>query len=464
MNQARPINRLPPEILAKILEFRQSEEDLIMATHVCGLWRDTLTSTPYLWTKIDFEDIVRASAFLERSRAALIDVTVAKTRSFLGPEAVFLGAIPWVARMKSLYIHAEEEQIKTIAKRLCLPTPNLRSLTLKGRSGRFPSMGNTGGGAIYIPHEFLGRRAPLLRSLTFSSISPSVVFNFPLPQLTHIDWVAETAYVAIEELLDLLASSPLVEIIKMHVRVRRTRSHEPLKQVTLRKLRRLDWGDHEGSISLMTCLIAPELFDLGLKVTRNPQHSHITLSTFLPLHGSNFPLLVEPKGLEYVYRPASRTCHFSYEKASVSVREIPTTRAGNPTIGRWLSPNTPISFERTLELTVEGADGCPPLDDIPIHQFENLRKLTLVGETDTLAPMIRPNHGISGRSVPCPLLSEVYIVPKNSNFPLGMLTQALRERREAGHGVKTARISGKYRCLEGEMKELRKFVDELIAT
>ena len=462
MNQARPINRLPPEMLAKVFEFRSTGRDLIAATHVCARWRAILISTPYLWSKIDFEDISRASTFLGRSRAALIDVSVAKTRSFLGPEGAFLGAIPWVTRMKSLSIHAEEEQIKTIARRLCHQTPNLQSLSLKARAGSFQS-GSTSGGAIYIPHEFLGRHAPSLRNLTFESVSPSVVFNFPLPSLTNINWVAGAAFVAIEELLELLASAPLLEVVKIHVRIRRTRTYEPLREVTLNHLRKLDWADNEGSISLITCLTTPELSDLALKVTTNPQ-THTTLSTILPPHGGHIPLLVEPKTLEYVYRNAARTCHFTYEAASLLVREVPKTRVANPTINRWLSPSAPISFERTLELTIEASGGCPPVADIPISQFENLQKLKLAGETDTLAPLIRPNRGISGAllSVPCPSLLEISISPKKVMFPLGTLAEVLKERREAGYGVRTVRILGRYQCSDGEMRELRKLVDELV--
>lgn len=467
MNHVKPVNRLPPEILTKVFEFRKSEGDLIAATHVCARWRATLLSTPFLWTKINFEDIVRATAYIERSRTAPIDVTVSKSRSFLGPEGAFLGALHWVARMKSLHIDAEEEQIKAIAKRLCLKTPNLQSLSLKARTGRFSSTGNTSGGAIYIPHEFLGRHAPSLRSLAFSSVSPSVVFNFPLPELTTIDWVAETAYVGIEELLDLLASTPLLEVVKIHVRLRKTRADTPLREVTLNRLRKLDWGDYEGSISLMTCLTAPELNNLAIRVTGDPQLPQVTFSAVLPPQGDRFPLLVEPKTLLYDYRNGARWCHFGYDKKVLfSVREVLKTRILNPTTTRWLSPSGPISFEQTLELNVDASEGCPSLDDIPIEQFGNLRTLGLLGEADTLVPMIRPNRGISSSlvSVPCPALSEVDITPKHINFPLGELTQVLKERKEAGCGVKTVRISGKFHCLEGEIKELGKFVGEVIAT
>ena len=470
MNESRPINRLPPEIFGKVLEFRKNDRDLVAATQVCARWRIILTSTPSLWTKVDFEDSFRASLYLERSKTALIDVIVGKTRSYIvGPEGAFLGAIPWVARMKSLSIHAEEDQIKTIAARLCHQTPNLQSLTMKAHARQYHSMGGTGagtgGGAIYVPPDFLGRHAPLLRSLTFSSVSPSVVFTFPLPKLTHIDWVAENAHVVIEEILDLFVSSPLLEVIKMHVRVRRTRNYESLRQVTLSNLRKLDWADTDGSISLIPCLTAPKLDDLTVKVTRNPQHQQITLSTILPAHETHLPLLLEPRALEYTYQLGSRLCRFRYEgAASLCIREVSRSRTIDTTVNRWFSPTGPISLRQVLALTVEASGGCPPLEDIPTVQLDNLQSLGLVGETDTLIPMIRPNYGISGRfiSVPCPLLSEIRITPKDTYFPLDELAEVLRERIEAGHGVKTVRILGEYRCLPGQIGELRKIVDELI--
>ena len=470
MNESKPINRLPPEIFAKVLEFRKSERELITATHICARWRTILTSTPSLWTKIDFEDSIRASAYLERSKAALIEVNVGRTRSCLvGPEGAFLGAIPWVARMKTLNIRAEEAQIKAIAARLCHETPNLQHLALRKLPRSYHSsmsMGSeSGGGAIYVPPKFLGRHAPELRSIKFLAISPSVVFTFPLPKLTHIEWIAESAYVVIEELLDLFVSSPLLEVVKMSVKVRRTRSYEPLREVTLANLRTLDWTDHEGLISLIPCLTAPQLHDLAVRVTRSPQPQTVTLSSILPPHGGHFPLLLEPNGLEYTYQSGARSCRFRYDKpAALFVREISHTRITDNPVGRWLSPSAGISFAPMKTLTVEASGGCPPLEDIPIRQFESLRTLVLVGETDSLVLMIRPNRGTSGgfSSVPCPALSEVQISPKGSYFHLDQLAQVLGERKEAGYGMKTVRIFGENRCFPSQLKELRKFVDELI--
>ena len=458
-------------MFSKILEFRASERDLIAATHVCVRWRTILTSTQSLWTKVDFEDTFRASLYLERSKAALIDVMVGKTRScVIGPEGAFLGAIPWVARMKSLYIQAEEDQIKTIATRLCHKTPKLQHLTLKGQVRQYVSamtmntFGNTGGGAIYVPPDFLGRYAPELLSLTFSAISPSVVFSFPLPKLTHIDWVAESAYVVIEELLDLFVSSPLIEVIKMNVKVRRTRAYESLRQVTLRRLRRLDWTDTDGLISLIPCLTAPELSDLAVRVTRSSQPQMVNLSTILPPHSGHFPLLIEPNGLEYVYQYGTHQCRFRYDRpAFFLVRELSKTRTIDNVVGRWLTTTVPISFSQMEMLTIEASGGCPPIDDIPIRNFERLQTLSLVGETESLVPMIRPVRGVSGGYawVPCPELTEITISPKDHSFRLAQLAEVLAERKEAGRGVKKIRIYGESRCLPNQINELRKYVDEL---
>lgn len=469
MNELKPVNRLPPEIFVKVFEAREKEGDLDVATHVCARWRAILTSTPYLWTKVDFEHPARASLYLERSKAALIDVTIGKSRdAIIGPVGAFIGATPWVVRMKSLYIQTDMEQIKKIAERLCQKTPNLQSLTFEGKARRYSysSLGGNGaGGAIYVPREFLGRHAPLLQSLTFRLVSPSVVFTFPLPKLTHIDWVAEAAHVVIEELMDLFVSSPLLEVIRMHVLVRRTQIHRPLKTVTLNKLRTLDWADCDGSLSLVPYLVAPELTRLSVKVTHNPQHQRTTLSSILSPNPDHIPLLLEPTVVEYAYKQGNRSCRFSYHGSELlSVREVTKDRNVDPSATRWFSPDLPFSFSGTQELVVEAAGGCPPLDDIPIKQFGSLRRLELTGETDSLIPMIQLNHGISGNvlSVPCPELSEIRITPKDHYFTLDVLAEVLRQRRGADYGgVKTVRIVGRYKCARSQIEELREFVDNV---
>lgn len=459
VNQTRPVNHLPPEIFIKVLEFRVKDRDLDAAVRVCARWRAILTSTSHLWTKVDFEYPARASLYLARSKEALVDVTVGKTRdTIIGPVGSFIGAIPWVSRMKSLCIQTDIEQIKKIAERLYHPTPHLESLTFEGKPRRYSYSSYGGGvvaGAIYVPREFLGREAPLLRSLTFRLVSPSVVFNFPLPNLTHIDWVAESAHVVIEELLDLFVSSPRIEFIKMHVLIRRTQMHEPLKGATLNHLRKLDWADCDGSLSLVPCLIAPQLSDLTIKVTHNRLHPLPTLSSILSPDGSRIPLLLDPTAVEYIYRDGLRSCRFAYSGTStLTIREALKDSTREP-ISPWFPPDIPISFSGTRELSIEASGGCPPIGDVPIERFESLQRFELGGETESLAPMVP--------MIPSTDLSEIWITPRDHYFPLDDLAKVIKQRENAGlDGVTAVRIMGRHPYMRTSYMELKKVVKVIL--
>ncbi|KAI0785268.1 hypothetical protein C8Q75DRAFT_776626 [Abortiporus biennis] len=97
------INDLPPELLSRIFELgvedREEEEDdeeefdnsdfgdddeeevpfEILVSHVCKRWREVALEVPTLWTTIDFaegEPYERTQVYLERSKSALIDISI----------------------------------------------------------------------------------------------------------------------------------------------------------------------------------------------------------------------------------------------------------------------------------------------------------------------------------------------------------------------------------------------------
>jgi len=124
VNSTVMVNRLPPELLAKVLSFRCDDRNLISATHVCERWRSTLLLTPLLWTEIVFGDPDRTFSYLERSKGVPLHVSIGE--SALGPSA---GDMSWIGRMDTLYIGGDQGQIESIAGQLCLPAPLLQSLT-----------------------------------------------------------------------------------------------------------------------------------------------------------------------------------------------------------------------------------------------------------------------------------------------------------------------------------------------
>ena len=449
--------RLPPEIFVKVLEARVLEEDVLTATLVCRRWNAMAMSARCLWTRIDLGKPRRAELYLNRSGESPIDVTV---NNFAVYTLGSLGETPpWVARMKSLLIdNVDNERIEGILSHFCEATPQLQSLIIDG----IPGISLTGDPIhdFPVPHGFLGRHAPLLQSLKFKSVSPREVFTFPLPRLTHIDWIAEKAPVAINGLLQLFASSPQLEFIKIHALVRR-QEHLRLETVSLNKLRELDWADTEGSISLIPWLIAPKLSRLNIRIIPSRQHQLTTLSSILHLDRDRIPLLLEPKEVEYVYEPSSRSCFFGYREptAYIRVSEVTTGDGGtNPAISGWFSSNLPISFSKTEKLSVETTDG-PQLFGFPIEQFEGLRELHLKGQIDLLAGILNVNRD-RDEPIPCTELSKICASPTLSGSALIGLREVLKERKEAGHVMKT--VQWDHGCTDTEIGGLREFVEEVI--
>ena len=467
MNQTAPINRLPPEVLARALEFREDDKDLIFATHVCQQWRSTLLSAPSLWTGVVFRDSGRADhvlAYLTRSKASPIDVSFKPTRASFetwkfDPEDLFTSRIPWVDRVKSLYIRGDEEHIETIVKRLCLPAPLLQRLEFDGVPNR--SLVGRTAGAVRFPHNFLGGRAPSLQDLSFDSISPTPIIKLPLSNLTSFTWSDRDSGATVKDLITLLKSTPLLEVMNIRFQLLSGPITELTTIVTLNKLRELTWSNTGGTFSLITCIIAPQLNWLSLRLVPMYSSQRNDLANILPPHADHFPLLTEPTAVRYTTRRGTRVCLLT--SATGYIRITTTLMVdNNPTPITWFSRNTPLSFKQTKQLVME-ADH-PPLGEIPIEQFEGLESLELVDCADMYSSLMLPYHHTLGGAlvVPFPALLELQIT-SNINLPLDELAEILKERKQAGCGVGTVRIRGE--CTESVEEltaKMEEFVGELI--
>ena len=467
MNQTAPINRLPPEILTRALEFREDDKVLISSTHVCQRWRSALSSSPSLWTQVMFRDSHRADqvlAYLMRSKALPIDVSFNPIRvSFetwkFDPEDLFTSHVPWVDRMKYLDIRGDEEHIEAVVRRLCLPAPLLQRLKINGIPNR-SLLGRTLG-AVRFPHNFLGGQAPSLRNLSLDSISPTPITKFPLSNLTSFTWIDKDSRATVKDLMTLLTSAPLIEVMNVHLKVQSVSTTERATTVTLNKLRELTWSNSGGTFSLTSCLIAPQLHWLSLRVVPPYDSPHNDLASILPSHAGHFPLLCEPTGMRYTTRRGTRLCLFTSATGYVRITVVPA----NYSIGvsfAWLSRNTPISFRWTKQLVMEV--DYPPLGEIPIEQFESLESLELVDCADIYSSLMLPHrHTLSDALVvPFPTLLELQTT-SNMRLPLDELAEILRERKKAGHGVEIVRIRGV--CAESREEligKMREFAGELV--
>jgi len=62
------INKIPPEILALIPDFRNTRDrdrDVIALTHVCRAWREVFVSRFSLWVDFDFLDEEKTPVYFE---------------------------------------------------------------------------------------------------------------------------------------------------------------------------------------------------------------------------------------------------------------------------------------------------------------------------------------------------------------------------------------------------------------
>jgi hypothetical protein len=406
--------------------------------------RDTHVHTTPLEWDLGFLFYRPHDLYLERSNPVLLDVTIGGDDSKSSLAELF-------PRMRSLSIQTDyASQVKRVVSLLNQKAPNIQSLEIESES-HFAWYGSS---VLQSPHTFLGGHAPSLQSLTFRGVSAGFVPAFPMPKLTHIDWVTKAEQVAINEVLDLFASSPLIEVIRMRVQVK-AKKNQPLKAVTLSKLRKLDWADYEGAISLTPYLTAPQLSELAIKVTQKSPDQTPTLSSILSSDHGHIPLLLKPKALEYIYDNHNRSWYFSYHgTASLVIRVWVAETYG--IIRGLFPPDMPISFSETRKLTVEAIAGTPPLGDIPIEQFKSLQRIELRGGAGQL------NSKIISASPPG--LSKIRITSKGHDFDLYGLAGALRKKMEAGHGEVTVLIFGEDLCTNAGIGVLEKVAKVIVGS
>ena len=464
MNQTVPINRLPPEILARVLEFREGDKDLVSATHVCNRWRSALTSAPSLWTEVVFRDSDRVLAYLTRSGVLPIDVSFIPTRvSFetwkFDPEDFYTSRIPWFDRVKSMVVGGDEEQIEGILQRLCLPAPLLQSLRFDGRPNR-NLMPWRAPGAVRFPRDFLGNQAPSLRSLSLNSISPAVIIELPFTNLTYLTWIDKDSEVTVKDLLSLLTSVPSLELLALHLRIRSVSTVERTTLVTLSKLREFTWSNSGGTFSLTSCLVAPELHWLSLNLVPESGAEQTDLASILPPNEGHVPLLVGPTETRYTTRRGIRLCQFQSATGYISI----TVRIGNydEVYTPWFPRNAAIPLKQIKQMIIEVDH--PPLGEFPTEKFESLETLELVDGGNNYFTLIRPyfREPKTTPIVPFPALLEARVTC-GSNISLARLAEFLTQRKQAGHGVKTVRIRGECDdAIKEVIADIRESVGEVV--
>ena len=456
MNETIPINRLPPGIIAKVLKFCESDKDLISATHVCRRWRSALTSAPSLWTKIAFQDPNRALAYLTRSGALPIDVSVRTWNSH--PEDFDTSDIPWLDRVQSMDLRGNEKDIEAILRQLSHPAPLLRILKVDGRYHWTPVQWRAPG-SVDFPREFLGGQAPSLRDLSLDSISLAAITKFPLANLTSLTCINRHSGNKVEDLLPVLASAPLLENLTLHLRVMPVSPAGRKVIVGLDELRVLSWTNDSGAFSLTSCLSTPKLHWLILHVNPGMETRQQDLASILPPYEGYFPLLLEPTTMRYTGSSGTHFCQFISSTAWVDIKAL---RSSNDDDVRapWFLRNAAISFKRIEEMCIRLQSS--PLGEFPTERFESLQTLELVDDGVKNFTLMKPYDDGPISVVPFPALQEVKFV-FDSYISLDGLAEILWRRKGKGHKVKIVTIWRRWdRDIRKVVADIGKSVDEVV--
>ncbi|KAI0291264.1 hypothetical protein BC826DRAFT_485188 [Russula brevipes] len=108
----RPINRLPPELLAHIFGFLGAGCFVVPASHVCQRWRNIALSIPALWTVIrEDDDVFAAKCFMERSKNMMLDVSFVIDMRGKGFREFQFVVAPYASRIKRLHVEVYGDRV-----------------------------------------------------------------------------------------------------------------------------------------------------------------------------------------------------------------------------------------------------------------------------------------------------------------------------------------------------------------
>ena len=210
-NTAVPINRIPPEILAHIPDFWDTDDrdqDAIVLTHVCRTWRGVFISQSSLWTDLDCTNLNKTRTYLERSKSSPINLSLYRGEdlSLCDP---FIQIIPHaIGRLESLSVTGTRGNLQDITAHLSQPAPLLRDLSICG-SCEYQQVHNPG----LTPALFNGDLSSL-RKLRLDYICTDLPWRNMVNLTSFI--LANASPMSVGQLLDFFEGAHCLREVELH--------------------------------------------------------------------------------------------------------------------------------------------------------------------------------------------------------------------------------------------------------
>ena len=354
-NPLRPINRLPPEIIALCAAFvpRADPRPIFSLTHVCRYWRGAITSNPGCWTLIGSGWKLLVPLCLERAGIAPLTVDM----SMRGLKRKFVQALlPHVTRISGLSL-TDCTSLKHMETILSSPMLNPTSLMLE---------------------------APELAEIHL------------YPVLSNIKYLVELKLVqykiSFEEFIGFLESNTYLEILELAIQFTGIPVLTALERgVLLPQLRHLalTCDDPIDARALLSSLTFPR--GINIEVHGSPRNLYPDLTSFLPSPPTLIQDLLAPittvkylrnKGQLYLSGKNGSFSFYNRIRAPNHYKEFDlfATGAVREFHLHFYSADDPLSLP---------LERLPALEALVIHQPDCRGSLSVLAEEPMLCPSLK---------------------------------------------------------------------------
>ena len=236
----RPVNRLPPEVIALSATFVSLTDPrpVVSLTHVCRYWRKAIASSPRNWASISSEWKQLVPLCLER--VGVVPLTVDITVPDISGDDIFLQALlPHASKISQLSLtrySSIETVVDTLPGFFTSPMPDLTSLKLE-QTGRptesFPS--------DETPPPPLFQYASKLKSLhlTRTPLYPSLI---SISSLVDLKLVGYTTPFQFRKFIEFLRTNRDLELIVLDIQFAEVPRKPSARTVSLPRLRQLSFA------------------------------------------------------------------------------------------------------------------------------------------------------------------------------------------------------------------------------
>lgn len=367
-NSLRPVNRLPPEVIALCATFVSNSDPrpIVSLTHVCRYWRKAITSSPRNWASISSDWKRLVPSCLER--AGEVPLTVNIRVSDIKGDEIFLEAIlPHTSRIAHLSL-AGYRSIAAVAKIIPIffisTMHNLISLELQQSSK---------------PLEIFPFEAPPMSPISWelSRLTSLRLTRTPLyPALTNItslvelDFAGYTTPFNFRKFTSFLGSNPDLKIITLDIQFVDCMPWVwSMRTVSLPRLRYLSFtcADPMDARGLFSSLFLPR--GVSLEVIGSQANQCFELYSFLPSPPTPIQEILAPiTTIKYQNYPRAVEFHGNDSYLSFRCSQFP--------FGTYSEFSLfPITTVREFHVKID------PYSDLswPLSQLPALETLVLVG-------------------------------------------------------------------------------------